>query len=236
VTGESPAAPAAPATASGDSGRPQLGWRAPDLGPPTTLVLVRHGQTALTAQKRFSGVRTDPELTPTGRDQAAALAGAVRELGPVHSVLTSPLRRARETAQVIVDRLGLPVRTDPRLLECDFGAWDGLSWAEIERDWPAELARWLASTAAAPPAGESFDAVATRVRAIKDELRRAHPSRTVELVSHVSPIKLLVGDALGAPVESIYRMELSAASVTVVQWYADGHPSLRTFNDTAHLR
>ena len=213
-----------------------VGWRAADLVAPTTLVLVRHGQTALTAQKRFSGVRTDPELTPIGRDQADALAGAVGDLGPVHTVLTSPLRRARETAQIIVDRLGLPVRTDQRLLECDFGAWDGCSWAEIERDWPDELARWLASTAAEPPEGESFDAVAARVRAIKDELRQAHPGRTVVLVSHVSPIKLLVSDVLGAPVESIYRMELSAASVTVVQWYADGHPSLRTFNDTGHLR
>jgi ribonuclease H / adenosylcobalamin/alpha-ribazole phosphatase len=215
---------------------PSVGWRAPDLGVPTTLVLARHGQTALTAQKRFSGVRTDPELTSVGRDQALRLATAVHELGPVHSVLASSLRRARETAQIIADRLGVPVRTDQRLVECDFGIWDGLAWAEIERDWPNELAGWLKSTAVAPPGGESFDAVAARVRAIQEELQADQPGRTVLLVSHVSPIKLLVGQALGAPVESIYRMELSAASLTVIRWYADGFASLRRYNDTAHLR
>jgi probable phosphoglycerate mutase len=212
-----------------------VGWRGPDLGVPITLVLARHGQTALTARKRFSGVRSDPELTSAGRDQAERLASAVSELGSVDSVLASPLRRAQETAQIIADRLGLPVHTDQRLVECDFGRWDGLAWAEIERDWPDELAGWLKSTAVAPPGGESFDSVAVRVRAIQDELQHAHPGRTVLLVSHVSPIKLLVSQALGAPVESIYRMELSVASLTVIQWYADGFASLRRYNDTAHL-
>lgn len=215
--------------------QPSVGWRGPDLGVPTTLLLARHGETALTAQKRFSGTRTDPELTAVGRDQAQRLASAVTELGPVHGVLASPLRRAGETAQIIADRLGLPVRTDRRLIECDFGDWDGLAWAEIERTWPAELAGWLKSTAVAPPDGESFDAVAARVRAIQVELQQVYPGRTVVLVSHVSPIKLLVGQALGAPVEAIYRMELSTASLTVIQWYADGFASLRRFNDTAHL-
>ena len=216
--------------------QPSVGWRGPDLGVPTTLVLARHGETLLTAEKRFSGVRTDPELTAAGRDQAERLAAAVRELAPVHSVLASPLRRARETAQIIADRLGLPVAIDQRLVECDFGVWDGLAWAEIERNWPDELAGWLKSTAVAPPGGESFDAAATRVRAFQEELQRVQPGRTVLLVSHVSPVKLLVGQALGAPVESIYRMELSAASLTVIQWYADGFASLRRYNDTAHLR
>jgi ribonuclease H / adenosylcobalamin/alpha-ribazole phosphatase len=216
--------------------QPSVGWRAPDVGVPTTFLLARHGETALNAQKRFSGVRIDPELTPAGRDQAARLATAVGELGRVQSVLASPLRRARETARLVADRLELPVRTDQRLVECDFGAWDGLAWAEIERDWSDELADWLESTAVAPPGGESFDAVATRVRALQEELQVDHPGRTVLLVSHVSPIKLLVAQALGAPVESIYRMELSAASLTVIHWYTDGFASLRRYNDTAHLR
>ena len=215
---------------------PAVGWRAPDLGDPTRFVLARHGSTALTAQKRFSGVRTDPELIPDGLDQAQRLAIAVQELGPVDRVLTSPLRRSDETARVVADRLGLPVQIDRRLLECDFGSWDGLAWAEIEADWPDELASWLKSTAVAPPGGESFDAVATRVRELQDELQRVDAGRTVLLVSHVSPIKLLVAQALAAPVESVYRMELSAASLTVIHWYGDGFASLRRYNDTAHLR
>lgn len=213
-----------------------VGWRTPGPAAPTTFLLVRHGETALTTQKRFSGVGTDPELTESGLDQAERLAAVLAEQGPVHGVLSSPLRRARQTAQPIADRLGLPVGTDPRLLECDFGAWEGLSWAEVERGWPAELTGWLGSTAVGPPGGESFDAVAARVEALRDELRLAHPGRTLVLVSHVSPIKLLVSHALGAPVGSIYRMELSAAALTVIQWYPDGYASLRRFNDTAHLR
>ncbi|MCI0687074.1 MAG: histidine phosphatase family protein [Sporichthyaceae bacterium] len=215
-----------------------LGWRRPDLFAPTTFLMVRHGETALTAQRRFSGVRTDPELSETGRDQIERLAAALDRLGvgPVHSVLSSPLRRARQSADILARTLGLSVGIDQRLVECDFGEWEGLRWAEIERGWPAELSAWLASTAVAPPGGESFDTVAARVRQLRDELPPAQPGRTVLLVSHVSPIKLLVSLALAAPVGSIYRMELSAASVTVAQWFQDGQTSLRCYNDTSHLR
>ena len=207
---------------------------APDLGPPTTLLLLRHGATPLTAEKRFSGVG-DPELSDTGLLQADAVARRLAARGGIDVIVSSPLRRTVQTAQAAADALGLSVEIDPGFRETDFGLWDGHSFAEVRERWPAEHRAWLASTAVAPPGGESFDAVTVRVLAARDALLRRHARRTVLVVSHVTPIKTLIREALGAPPESLYAMELSAASLSVVTWYSDGRGSMRLFNDTAHL-
>ncbi|MFF4740654.1 bifunctional RNase H/acid phosphatase [Streptomyces sp. NPDC001262] len=224
------------------SGQPKaapVGWAAPaDLGAPTTFVLLRHGETALTPQKRFSGSGgSDPELSPAGRRQADAVAAALAARGTVQAVVTSPLRRCRETAATVAARLGLEVRVEEGLRETDFGAWEGLTFAEVRERHPADLDAWLASTKAAPTGGgESFAAVARRVSQTRDRLLEQYAGRTVLLVSHVTPVKTLVRLALGAPPESLFRMELSAASLSAVAYYADGNASVRLLNDTGHLR
>ncbi|WP_435610568.1 bifunctional RNase H/acid phosphatase [Streptomyces sp. C10-9-1] len=226
-------ASAAPAAASG------TGWGASaDLGAPTTFVLLRHGETALTPQKRFSGSGGgDPELSEAGRRQAEAAAAALAARGTVQAVVSSPLRRCRETAGTVAARLGLPVEVDEGLRETDFGAWEGLTFAEVRERHPQDLDAWLASAKAAPTGGgESFAAVARRVAAARDRLLAAHQGRTVLLVTHVTPIKTLARLALGAPPESLFRMELSAASLSALAYYADGNASLRLLNDTSHLR
>ncbi|MEU5213910.1 bifunctional RNase H/acid phosphatase [Streptomyces sp. NPDC020742] len=225
------------AEASGEAAAP-AGWGAPDLGAPTTLVLLRHGETALTPQKRFSGSGgNDPELSPAGRRQAEAAAAALAARGTVQAVVTSPLRRCRETAQAVADRLGLEVRVEEGLREADFGAWEGLTFAEVRERFPEDLDAWLGSTKVAPTGGgESFATVARRVGAARDRLLARYAGRTVLLVTHVTPIKTLVRLALGAPPESLYRMELSAASLSALAYYADGNASLRLLNETAHLR
>ena len=210
------------------------GWSAPDLGPPTTLILLRHGATPLTAEKRFSGLG-DPDLAETGRAQVAAVARRLAARGGIDAIVSSPLRRTRQTAQAVAEALGLDVHVDDEFREADFGAWDGHTFAEVRDRWPDELAAWLASTAVAPPGGESFDAVAKRIRGAKDALLERFPRRTILVVTHVTPIKTLVREALGAPPESLYAMDLSAASLSVVTYYSDGRGSLRLFNDTAHL-
>ncbi|MER5933248.1 bifunctional RNase H/acid phosphatase [Streptomyces sp. NPDC002054] len=217
---------------------PGVGWAAPDLGTPATFVLLRHGETALTPEKRFSGSGgTDPELSPAGRRQAEAVAAALAARGTVQAVVTSPLRRCRETAQAVADRLGLPVTVEDGLRETDFGAWEGLTFAEVKDRFPADLQAWLDSPKAAPTGGgESFSQVTRRVSAARDRLLTAHAGRTVLLVSHVTPVKTLVRLALGAPPESLFRMELAAASLSAVAYYADGNASLRLLNDTSHLR
>ncbi|MFH9488519.1 bifunctional RNase H/acid phosphatase [Streptomyces halstedii] len=217
---------------------PQVGWgSAPDLGSPATFVLLRHGETVLTPEKRFSGSGGgDPELSAIGRDQAARAADAFAARGTVQEIVSSPLRRCRETAAAVADRLGLEVRIEEGLRETDFGAWEGLTFAEVRERFGSDLSAWLASPEAAPTGGgESFTEVAERVAATRDRLIAAYAGRTVLLVTHVTPIKTLVRLALGAPPESLFRMELSPASLSVVAYYADGNPSLRLLNDTSHL-
>jgi probable phosphoglycerate mutase len=101
---------------------------------------------------------------------------------------------------------------------------------------PDDLDAWLASPDARPTGGESFQATAARVEEARDRLIAAYAGRTVLLVTHVTPIKTIVRLALGAPQEALFRMELSAASISAVAHYADGNASLRLFNDTSHLR
>ncbi|WP_107098224.1 bifunctional RNase H/acid phosphatase, partial [Streptomyces atriruber] len=217
---------------------PPVGWAAPaDLGAPATFVLLRHGETALTPEKRFSGSGgSDPSLSDVGREQAERVAAALAARGTVQAIVSSPLKRCQETAHTVAARLGLDVHLEDGLRETDFGAWEGLTFGEARERHPEELNAWLASPKAAPPGGESFAAVSRRVSAARDRLTSAYAGRTVLLVTHVTPIKTLVRLALGAPPESLFRMELSAASVSAVAYYADGNASLRLLNDTSHLR
>ncbi|MFF3416286.1 bifunctional RNase H/acid phosphatase [Streptomyces sp. NPDC002698] len=218
---------------------PAAGWSAPpDMGAPATFVLLRHGETPLTPQKRFSGSGgSDPSLSDVGREQAERVAAALAARGTVQAIVASPLARTRETAGAVAARLGLDVAVEDGLRETDFGAWEGLTFGEVRERHPEDLNAWLASPEAEPTGGgESFAATADRMAATRDKLIAAYAGRTVLLVTHVTPIKTLVRLALGAPPESLFRMELSAASLSAVAYYGDGNASVRLFNDTSHLR
>jgi len=212
---------------------PRLGWSAP-TGVPTTLLLVRHGETALSAEKRFSG-RGDPELTERGVEQARAVAARLASYD-VTAVVSSPLRRAARTAEIVGEVLGVEVGIDDGLIETDFGAWEGLTFGEAQSQWPDAMQAWLADPAFAPPGGESFASVFTRLAETRERLTRDHPAGRVVVVSHVTPIKAMVRDALGAPAQVLFRMNLDLASLTTVDWYADGPGVLTGFNDVSHLR
>jgi ribonuclease H / adenosylcobalamin/alpha-ribazole phosphatase len=226
------------AEAAGPAPRPFTGWTLPaDTGTPTTCVLLRHGETALTPENRFSGSGgSDPDLTEKGRRQAERAAAHLAARGTVQAVVTSPLARCRQTAQAAADRLGLEMRVDEGLRETDFGAWEGLSFAEVKQRHPADLEAWLTSAEAPPTGGESFVDVARRVAVSRDKLLARYAGRTVLVVSHVTPIKTLIRLALGAPPQSMFHMELSPAALSAIHYYADGNASLRLFNDTSHLR
>ncbi|MDT0460412.1 bifunctional RNase H/acid phosphatase [Streptomyces sp. DSM 41527] len=228
----------ATAEEAASSAAPAVGWGSPDLGPPATFVLLRHGETPLTPEKRFSGSGgTDPALSAAGRRQAEATAAALAARGTIQAVVSSPLRRCRETAGAVADRLGLEVRIEEGLRETDFGAWEGLTFAEVRERHPDDLDAWLGSAKVAPTGGgESFATVARRVAVARDKLLARYAGKTVLVVTHVTPVKTLVRLALGAPPESLFRMELSAASLSVVAYYSDGNASLRLLNDTSHLR
>lgn len=214
------------------------GWAPADMGAPATFVLLRHGETPLTPQKRFSGSGgTDPSLSTVGREQAERAAEALAGRGTIQHILASPLTRTRQTAAAVAERLGIEVTVEDGLIETDFGAWEGLTFGEVRERYPDDLNTWLSDPEAEPTGGgESFAATATRIAATRDKLVAAYAGRTVLLVTHVTPIKTFVRLALGAPPESLFRMELSAASLSAVAYYADGNASVRLLNDTSHLR
>lgn len=210
----------------------------PSFPQPAVLVLLRHGESALTAQKRFSGsgATVDPPLSERGLRQAGQAAAELAARGGVQAVVSSPLARCRRTAEVAAERLGVPVELEPALRETDFGAWEGLTFAEVRERFPEELTAWLRSPEAAPPGGESIAEVERRVVPWRDALLAAAPDRTVLVVSHVTPLKTLARLALGAPAQALFRMDLAPASLSEVAHYADGNASLRMLNMTSHLR
>jgi ribonuclease H / adenosylcobalamin/alpha-ribazole phosphatase len=209
------------------------GWMEPDSAP-TTTVLLRHGDTPLSAEKRFSGLG-DAALTMTGAGQAREAALALRERGGIEAIVSSPLRRAWQSAQIAAIILDMDVLADQDLRETDFGEWEGLTFAQARRRWPDEVQAWAADPAVAPPGGESFADTALRVRRACARLKARYAHRTVLVVSHVTPIKTLVQLALQAPPAALYRMHLDSACLTELDWYEDGAAVLRSFNDTHHL-
>jgi broad specificity phosphatase PhoE/ribonuclease HI len=213
-------------------------WAPPaSLSEATRIILVRHGETPLTSQGRYSG-RGDVPLTDEGEAQAMAAAGRVAGISrDIAAVLSSPLSRCTRTAQLIADEAGgLPVTIMDDLIECDFGQWEAKTFAEVQERWPAEMSAWLASTSVAPPGGESFQAVAKRVRGALATVLSAYPGKVVVLVSHVSPIKLILRDALAAGDAFLHRLFLDAAGVSTMDVWPDGNIAVRSVNETAHLR
>ncbi len=213
-----------------------VGW-ATDLGTPTTTLLGRHGATAYSLEKRFSGAGgADLPLAPLGEQQAEALAREIAARGGVDAIVASPLLRTLQTAEHVARATGAPIDIEPGIAECAFGEWDGHTFAEVSERWPVELAAWLASTDVAPPGGESFAECRDRVdRARRDVLTR-HAGQRVAVISHVTPIKLITGICVDAPLSSLYRMELAPCSLTTIAWFADGNSSLFGFAESAHLR
>jgi probable phosphoglycerate mutase len=136
--------------------------------------------------------------------------------------VSSPLRRARRTAEVIAAALGVAPGVDAAWAELSLGEWDGLGHAQIAAGWPAEYVAWRADPAATPPGGESIEDVARRVRAARDRLVAAHPGGTVLVVSHTAPIRAVVADALDAGPAAMWRLRIDPASMTVLRYWADG--------------
>ena len=213
-----------------------VGW-ATDLGTPTMTLLARHGATELSLQKRFSGSGGhDAPLAPLGEAQAEALAREIVARGGVDAIVTSPLLRTRQTAAIVAQHTGASVDVEDGLAECAFGEWDGLTFAEVQERWPAELTAWLASTDVAPPGGESFSECRDRVDAARRSVLTRHAGQRLVVVSHVTPIKLITGICVDAPLSSLYRMELTPCSITTIAWFPDGNSSLFGFAESAHLR
>lgn len=200
----------------------------------TVTHLLRHGQTEHTPERRFSG-RNDLPLSRTGRAEAEAAAHRAKDLG-IEVVVASPLRRTRETAEIVASALGLPVALDDDLVELDFGDLEGLTFDEARSRHPLAARRFLEDVTVAAPRGESVADVSARVARARRRILAEHEGRTVLVVSHVTPIKLLLAAGLGTGDEVVHRVFLEAASLCSVAWSSDGRASVRLVNDTSHLR
>ena len=210
-----------------------LGWDNPTADP-TTTVLLRHGDTRLSPEHRFSGLRDLP-LSANGTRQAQAAACRLAAGAPIDAVVSSPLQRAVATAAIAAGELGLTAVVDDDLRETDFGDWDGFTLAEIQQRWPAAAAAWRRDPEQAPPGGESFAEAAHRVNRACDRLLRDHGGQTVLVVSHVTPIKILLCRALGVPLGTVYRLYLGSACISEIQWHGHGFAAVHRVNDTSHL-
>jgi ribonuclease H / adenosylcobalamin/alpha-ribazole phosphatase len=222
-----------PASEPASAGSGASGW-GPPQGKATTTLLLRHGQTALSVERRFAG-RGDVALTDVGARQAAAAAARLAARGGIDLVASSPLARALSTAEIVAEATGAALLVDDDLVETDFGEWEGLTFAEVMARWPEEMGAWMASVDAAPPGGESLAGAARRALAALDRLLSEHGRKTITVVSHVTPIKTIVCRALLAPPATLFRIHLDVASLSEVDWYADGPALVRSLNDTAHL-
>ena len=231
-----------PGSRSSAAAAPRASVPQPD-GEPVTLVIARHGRTADTERGVFAGARRrrPPAVDrrrggrrpPRGGAQPARHRRFTRAGGsPVRAVVTSPMLRAQRTATVVADRLGLDVGVDEGWAEMRFGAWEGLTYAEIMRRDPQALGAWWGDATVAPPDGESFDALALRVRAARERAVAAHPGESVAVLSHGGPVRVLVRDALEGGPAVLWRLRVAPCALTVIRYWPDGGLEVVTVNAT----
>jgi alpha-ribazole phosphatase len=192
----------------------------------TVLILVRHGRTQANREGRLQG-RLDQDLDEHGQAQALAVAAYVQDRCEVDFVVSSPLKRAMQTAEAF----GRPVEIDDRWLELSYGEYEGTPHADV----PSEVwSRWREDSHFTPQGGESLAALDARVRAACNEMLARASAANVVVVSHVSPMKSAVGWALGTGVEISFNCHLDQAAVCRIV-FRGGRPVLQSFNETAPL-
>ena len=206
--------------------------KAPNPPKPTTIVLVRHGQTPTTGVK-LPGRAKGLHLADVGREQASAVAERLDAIKTIHALYSSPLERARETAMPLAKRRSMPIRINRGLLECEFGDWTGRDLKDLYKlpEWNT-VQRYPSGFRF--PNGESFSEMQTRIVGALGALRLKHPGQVVVCFSHADPIKAAVADALGTHLDLFQRISISTCSVTAIAYGPHG-PNVLTVNDTGAL-
>lgn len=187
------------------------------------LILIRHGETDWNVEGRYQG-QADPPLNARGEVQAQALAERLTADGvrPV-GIYASPLRRAWRTAEVLAQRLGVPLWAEPRLQEIHLGAWQGVLAKDIARRWPDLFQRWQTEPwAVRPPGGETMAEVQARVHAAVDDILSRHPGQTVALVAHRLPLLLIKLRYQDLDPQAVHHLPLPNADYEALAVYPDG--------------
>lgn len=192
------------------------------------FVLVRHAATDHTARGLLCG-RLDPELNEEGWQQATALVSSlVNE--EFTRISVSPAKRCLETIEHISTAKAITPLIDSRLMECDFGEWEGLTFAQAQANSPAHFEQWLVDTAIAPPRGESFDAVHDRARQVIAEYSRTHVGERVLVCTHASVIRALLLDVLRVELKSHLTIKVDPASNSAITYWPDGNGEINWIN------
>jgi probable phosphomutase (TIGR03848 family) len=203
----------------------------PNPTPPTTILLVRHGQTNSTG-KVLPGRAAGLHLADAGRRQAEHAAARIAEIDGIDAVYTSPLERCRETAAPIGKATGRRPRIERGLLECDFGDWTGASLRRLMRKREWRTIQRAPSTFRFP-GGESFPEMQFRIVTTLERLRDEHRGCTIVCVSHADPIKAAVAHALGTHLDLFQRIVVSTGAISIVTWF-DGAPAVLAVNSTGN--
>jgi broad specificity phosphatase PhoE len=207
------------------------GQASPPPAPPRMLFLVRHGQATFNVEGRHPGQLPGIPLTDEGRRQAHQAAVALSAL-PLSAVISSPLERARETAEIIARGWGLPVRTDPRLMDTDVGHWAGQKITDLAKNDPT----WKAFTEKPdePPEGvERLSDVQQRALAVVNEIWHDESlGQYIVLVAHADVLKLILGNYLKSPLTSIRYMNVGNASISALALPKEGTPDVLAVNWT----
>lgn len=196
----------------------------------TLLLLVRHGETPTTGTV-LPGRAAGLHLSDRGRAQAERVAERLEGLS-VDALYSSPLERARETAEPTAVRTGLEVKNDDGLLECDFGEWTGSAIADL-----ATLPEWQtvqhSPSAFRFPGGESFPEMQARIVGAVEALCTAHAGGVVVCFSHADPIKAAVAHALGTHLDLFQRIVISPGSVSAISFVEGQDPAVHMVNSTS---
>ena len=186
---------------------------------PTQLILIRHGETAWTRERRYQG-SSDIPLTAKGLEQSRKLGQALKKIG-AHKIYASPLLRAQQTARAIGKTTGCGIQTDSRIKEMFFGDWEGRTAEELLRVRDPAFRRWSRAGLATPTGGESLNQLALRVHSFLKEILRRQKRKNIIVVSHGGPIKMMIFYLLKLPGRSLWSIRLDPASVTNLLVYPD---------------
>lgn len=201
-------------------------------GGATRLILVRHGETVWTREHRYQGV-TDTALTTKGRRQARALAAFLRRQH-VDVLITSSLRRAKETGKIIAQAIHRRPRSIVQLNEISFGHWEGKTAKELIRKKDRIFFKWCEWKFVTPPGGESPRAAQQRTALALRAILRRHKGKTVAVVSHGGPIKMMISDALNWRFRSFASIRIDPASLSILDFYPH-FIQCHSINNTSHL-
>ena len=212
----------------------------------TTIILVRHGRTLLTETHKISGRGgEDPQLSELGREDATLVADELAKVGQTGifskvlkptAIVSSPIARTRETAEIIGHRLGVKLATNDDIAEIAFGAWDGHTNAEVAATWPELYSQWRGDIKIAPPGGgESLEEFDERVQRGKSSILEEYEGQTVVVVSHVMPIRGFIKAAIQANWPAYWRLSIAPCSITVLRFWGEEAAEVTVINYTSHL-